>query len=187
MRRRAWSAAVAALLAACGAGQNQGVAPESGAPAGDGAPGGGDTPSGGGIPSIEPPPSPARCGGSASLWIAVEHTGLVSSFRIGVRAAGAPGAEFDLAAGERFRVGDVPLPASGPVTATLSIESARVSGGSMSGEVDVCTGPLAFTFEAGDVDAGRCRVLIQLDLVRSLQRDPATGALLLVPQASLRL
>ncbi|WP_242338898.1 MULTISPECIES: hypothetical protein [Anaeromyxobacter] len=127
----------------------------------------------------------ARCGGAASLWIAAAHTGLVASFRVGVRAAGAPAAAFDLAAGDGFRVGDVPLPASGPVTATLAIESARVAGGALSGELDVCAAPLSFTFDADEVDAGRCRLVIQLDLARSLQRDPSTGALLLVPQASL--
>jgi hypothetical protein len=110
----------------------------------------------------------------------------VSSFRVGVRAAGAPGALFDLAAGDGFRVGDVPLPASGPVTAAVAIESARVTGGTMSGDVDVCAAPLSFTFDADDVDAARCHVVIQLDLTRSLRRDPATGALLLIPQASLR-
>jgi hypothetical protein len=178
-------AAVAALVAACGAGDNRGAAPASEAPTGNDTPGEGGTPSGGGTPSIEPPP-PARCGGSASLWIAGAHTGLVSSFRIGVRAAGAPGTAFDLAAGDRFRVGDVPLPASGPVTATIAIESARVAGGSFSGDVEVCAGPLAFTFHAGDVDAERCHVVIRLDLTRSLVRDPSTGALLLVPQATLR-
>jgi hypothetical protein len=191
MRRRAWCAAVAALLAACGAGHDRGTAPASGSPAGSDTPGEGGgspggTPSGGGIPSIEPPPVVARCGGIASLWIAATHTGLVSSFRLGARAAGAPTVVFDLAAGDRFRVGDLALPAAGRVAAYVDLELAHVTGGATSGDVAVCGPPLAFTFDAGDVDAHRCQIVILLDLARSLQRDPATGALLLVPQASLR-
>ncbi|HET9596102.1 MAG TPA: hypothetical protein VFP65_11000, partial [Anaeromyxobacteraceae bacterium] len=56
--------------------------------------------------------------------------------------------------------------------------------GAASGEAVPCGPPLAFSFEPGEVDPARCEVLIELDLARSLQRDPATGALLVVPQAS---
>lgn len=185
MRTKLWGAALISLVAACGSGERRSAASESGVPAGNDTASGGDNPSGG-TPTVEPPTSGPRCGGAASLWLSGTHTGLLSSFRIAARTGQEPTASGDLAAVEAYRVGDLPLPASGPVTASLAIEAVHVAGGAASGDVTVCGAPVAFTFQANDVDAERCRVVVSLDLSRSLQRDPATGALLLIPQASLR-
>jgi hypothetical protein len=106
--------------------------------------------------------------------------GLVSSFQLAIGSA-----SVDLVAGDAFRVGSVTLPARGPATATLALGAGRVVGGELGGPVAACAAPLAFTFDPTDVDPVRCRVVVELDLGRSLVRDPATGALLLVPQSTL--
>ncbi len=172
-----WCALSLALLVACGSG-----AGHSGGAAADGSNGStGSPPPSPGSPASASTPSaaPERCNGTASVRLKGVRPGLVSSATIGLGSFSG-----DLVAGD-LALGSIALPGSGQVTLTLPIDSMKVTNGQGTREVTTCAAPLAFTFDAADVDPLRCHIVIELDLGRSLRPDPETGAPLLVPQSSL--
>ena len=81
----------------------------------------------------------------------------------------------DLAQPQAYRLGIVAPPGGATAaTAVLPISAAHAAGTLVTGDLDVCTGPIEFTFDPARVDPRRCHVVVELDVARSVQ--PALGA-----------
>lgn len=88
---------------------------------------------------------------------------------------GATAGALDLAQPQAYRLGIVAPPGGATAaTAVLPISAAHAAGTLVTGDLDVCTGPIEFTFDPARVDPRRCHVVVELDVARSVQ--PALGA-----------
>jgi hypothetical protein len=111
-----------------------------------------------GISALEVEPGPLEVTSGATLVV-----------------TGATAGALDLAQPQAYRLGIVTPPAGATAaTAVIRISAAHVAGTLLTGDLDVCTGPIAFTFDPARVDPRRCHVVVELDVARSVQ--PALGA-----------
>ncbi|HET8541771.1 MAG TPA: hypothetical protein VFL83_17970 [Anaeromyxobacter sp.] len=121
--------------------------------------------------------------------------GIVSSFTVrlgplrasagtvGVSDAGLRSA--DLVAADSVLLGTITLAGGGPVSVSFDVTSAHVTGTGLSGEIAACA-PVKLSFTPAQVRSGTCHVVVDLDLGRSVQRDPVTGAAFILPHHTVR-
>lgn len=78
-------------------------------------------------------------------------------------------------------VGVIHLPKDGgPVTVNLSFSEGTATLGELHGGLDVCSGPIAFSFDPSRVSRDRCLVMVLLDVGRSVV--PTSSGLSFLPQ-----
>jgi hypothetical protein len=196
---RSGAAALGAVLLACGSnGDGAGsqlttgptVIPDEPAPTGDGIGDGGGTETGGGAGEEggdETGTTEPGCDGHVTVRLLGTNVGVdLSALHVEPGAlqvtsgaalvvTGATAGALDLAQPQAYRLGIVTPPdGATAATAVLPISAAHAAGTLVTGDLDVCTGPIEFTFDPARVDPRRCHVVVELDVARSVQ--PALGA-----------
>lgn len=197
---RSGAAALGAVLLACGsggdgAGSQPGagptIVPDEPAPTGEVIGDGGTTDTGEAAPEeggSEPVTTDPGCNGSVTVRLLGTNPGLEptalhvepGALQVASGAAlvvtGATAGALDLAQPQAYRLGIVRPPDGATIaTAVLPILAAHVAGTLVTGDLDVCTGPIAFTFDPARVDPRRCHVVVELDVARSVQPALAAG------------
>ncbi len=97
---------------------------------------------------------------------------------------GATAGALDLVQANAYQLGMVTAPAGAiAATAVFPISAAHVTGTALTGDLDVCTAPIEFTFDPTRVRLPDCHVVVELDLARSVQPALcAGGSPFLLPQ-----
>jgi hypothetical protein len=184
---RSSAATIAAVLLACGSSGNGGKSQP--------APGNGPDPGGDGTGEENGTVDPS-CGGHVTVRLlgtnagtgisalSVEPGALEVTSGSALVVTGATAGALDLVQAQAYRLGIVTPPAGATAaTAVFPITAAHVAGTALTGDLEVCTAPVEFTFDPARVRPPACHVVVELDLARSVHPALcAGGSPFLLPQ-----